>query len=789
VESVVRISRQWIVFALASLLVCIAEPASTNGIEPKRAVSRSEGVAAEPLSIEIKLSDRKLSGDGAVILQDVFDVVLVNNSDRPFEIWNPDSPQGWSQLSFQLTDLATGRQQVIPRRPVAGLKRKVFPSRPQEDGGDRMTIGPDGEYDFEVLLSDCERSDRDWLGVPKTTYQQRFLFQARFESPPIPHSADKLLWAGKIESSKQTVRVADWQPQSPHYYLKHDLPGKALEVLKSDPSWISKPGNEDLETPLHVAAKEHGYPDVVKWLVDNAADVNAVASNHETPLHKARNPAVIELILAKHPDLTIRDSAADETVLLRAARQWNAAGPEERGKWQTIIDLYKKAGAEYDLGAAIELDDLARVKVLLSQSPHLAHKPEWRAPLRMAASLGRLEICRYLIERFHVDVNGLNRGAGFPIIKDALDDPKIVRLLIASGADVGTRIAVRGDRDGMSVVGENATLLHYAAEDGVPGSIQLLIDNGVDIFATTNSPFVDFGGKPDLTALDVAAVFGNAENAAAILHHPKFQLADPKRRKELVDRCLACRRWKPQFGPPVQRWKLLETLLNCGADPNARVDGMTAIQRAAQEIWPSGNEVGANQAAIADECRKEIDVLRKHGGELDLVSAVGTGNEAEVARLLKQNPRSANSRRPDGYPALHWAVAMNYEPIVKQLLNAGCDVDLRNQWPDNGQTGATALHVAAFWGRLSIAKLLLAHGANVDAISTPNRWTPLYDAVHSRRVEIARLLLQSGANPDATDKDGATPLDYCEQTGHRKTIAIRALFREYARGAAGTRHR
>jgi len=156
--------------------------------------------------------------------------------------------------------------------------------------------------------------------------------------------------------------------------------------------------------------------------------------------------------------------------------------------------------------------------------------------------------------------------------------------------------------------------------------------------------------------------------------------------------------------------------------------------------------------------------------------------------LLKQNPRSANSRRANGYPALNWAVAMNYEPIVKQLLDAGCDVDIGNQWPGNGQTCATALHAAAYWGRLSIAKLLLAHGANVNAISAGNRWTPLHDASYKGQVKVVRILLQNGANPDAKDKDGATPLDVCSKNSHRKTVAIRAIFREYATSPMGTRH-
>jgi hypothetical protein len=143
----VRISRQWIVFALSLLLVssCLVaagqEP-STTRVKPKSPVTAA-AAGAEGLSIEIKLSDRKLSGDGALILQDVFDVVLINNSDHPLEIWNPDFKQGWSGLSFELTDLATGQRHVIRRRPLADLKRKDFAPTSPHQSGERLTIRPE----------------------------------------------------------------------------------------------------------------------------------------------------------------------------------------------------------------------------------------------------------------------------------------------------------------------------------------------------------------------------------------------------------------------------------------------------------------------------------------------------------------------------------------------------------------------------------------------------------------------------------------------------------------------
>ena len=76
----------------------------------------------------------------------------------------------------------------------------------------------------------------------------------------------------------------------------------------------------------------------------------------------------------------------------------------------------------------------------------------------------------------------------------------------------------------MWFIGDDATALHFAARDGVPETINLLIDNGVDIFATAR----ELPGKDDKhTALEVAAIFGNAKNAKAIFNHPKFYCPRP----------------------------------------------------------------------------------------------------------------------------------------------------------------------------------------------------------------------------------------------------------------------
>ncbi len=417
------------------------------------------------------------------------------------------------------------------------------------------------------------------------------------------------------------------------------------------------------------------------------------------------------------------------------------------------------------------MGDLVRVKIRIGGSRELADSFQGQSLLRKAASLGHSEICRYLIDEYHVDVNDFERGVGYPIIKDALKHPKVVRLLIESGANLKKPITWQGGRTGVWIIGDDATALHFAAEDGVPETIKLLLDHGVDLFATTKP---SFGRAQEQTALDVAAVFGQADNAIAMLEHPSFQGASPAIRTRLLNRCLplAASAFDWSYGRrTLQSAKLVEALLSHGADPNAATGAVTALQTAAQTIWP-GRETSNQQA------REVLSVLIKHGARFDLCSAVAIGDERQVAKSLAQNPASANARNARGFPAMHLAVTMNYEKIVKQLLDAGCDVQIANECSHIGSQGDTPLHAAAFWGRYAIAQVLIEKGANVNAAAR-NKWTPLHDALYTNQLKLARLLLDHGASCDAENDKSQTALDLARMNRDVDITAAEALLREY----------
>lgn len=82
--------------------------------------------------------------------------------------------------------------------------------------------------------------------------------------------------------------------------------------------------------------------------------------------------------------------------------------------------------------------------------------------------------------------------------------------------------------------------------------------------------------------------------------------------------------------------------------------------------------------------------------------------------------------------------------------------------------GWTALHLAAFFGQLEPAQVLIEAGANVNARSlNAMRNTPMHAAAAGRKTELVRLLAERGAEVNARQEGGWTPLHAAAQSGDR----------------------
>lgn len=169
----------------------------------------------------------------------------------------------------------------------------------------------------------------------------------------------------------------------------------------------------------------------------------------------------------------------------------------------------------------------------------------------------------------------------------------------------------------------------------------------------------------------------------------------------------------------------------------------------------------------------------------DLIDAVTAGDTERVRALLAEDSSLVAARDEEGVSALLLARYRFDRATTDALLAADPELDvfeaaalgyvdrLRQRLVDSAEAvtafspdGFTALHLAAFFGKAEVARLLLEHGARVDVYTrNPFANQPLHAAAAGRHIEVCRILLAAGADVNATQRGGFTPLHEAAQQG------------------------
>ncbi|KAK6070940.1 glycerophosphoryl diester phosphodiesterase [Seiridium cupressi] len=124
------------------------------------------------------------------------------------------------------------------------------------------------------------------------------------------------------------------------------------------------------------------------------------------------------------------------------------------------------------------------------------------------------------------------------------------------------------------------------------------------------------------------------------------------------------------------------------------------------------------------------------------------------------------SRGPVSQSSIVLAIATkaNFASIVKMLVQAGININ----WQD--ETGESALHIAARFGHLECAKILLQGNADqkadLELFEKSFAWTPLHIAAVDGHLEVAQLLLENGAQAAKMDSFGWTAKEHAALRGH-----------------------
>lgn len=732
------------------LYTCIATLACLLASLP---TSNSTAQENGPLALSVRCK-ATLNDIQMIEYEKGFQLVIKNTSDDPITIPHPLSKAGIQYLGF---DFKNGKTGVVFNSYQTGPRDERRAAVLGERGYKTATIAPD-----KILVSDISMDNsRMWYRLPSPNQPHSFTLVAKYKIPGDESTGSKEI---NIASKPIEVYLQSSKSNTPIDVLLAGRPDEAIAMIKYNPYWTNRRGQYG-KTPLIAAAKMN-QADAVSWLLKNRARPDIRDDRHKSALHVTSDIKIVKMLIEHGARINNGLLYKRSTPLQDATEKYaTTIGNLEKENLKAISDFLISEGAYYDIYSAVRRNDLDRIKAIDSE-PEKYFTANLHDALRFAAELCYAEVCIYLIDEMGVDVNQTNAengDPGIPIILSALAKPASVKLLLEHGVDVNKPYTC-------SIYSQ--TILHGAAEENHPESFKLILDAGADLYATKLN--WQTGNQTDITPLIVAARLGKTENVRVAIEHASFRQASRKTHQQVLNRALLAAVARPATfvsSPDSAPTELVELLLANGADANSSdEDGVTVSQHIASRFLEEHYSKTSSE--------KLINLVRQYGGETDLFTAVVMSDQEAINRLLSENPDLVNTCGDDKLPALGAAAMKGNDKIVKTLIKANADLDLREKsWGEEYQ-GDNALHLAIRHDQTSVAKILIEAGINVDAITNYDE-TALHLAVDQLNADVVELLLKNGADANIKDEYERTPIEFLPSDNDKNAARIQQLFLKY----------
>ncbi|CAE7427989.1 Ank3 [Symbiodinium natans] len=511
-----------------------------------------------------------------------------------------------------------------------------------------------------------------------------------------------------------------------------------------------RPFSDRRPTPMHIAV-EKNFVDILRLLIQNSADMNAVDSLGQTPLfYAAANQSVeaTQLLVDQRADVFKSDEKG-MTALHGAAAHGSVDVCGLLLKSRASIDARMKDGTT-PLFLASRSDAVHTVEFLLDHRAEVNKgKQNGTTPACVAATKNAARTLQVLLQH-KADINMTdNNGRGpFQLAREqgsmdalaVLQDPNMP---LADGVMLMPKLAGKAaGRWQMEPVlhlvhqrpDVNASVSHLILAAGSKSieAVKLLLERRADVNQQT--------GRLGETALHTAAENGSVDVCGLLL---KSRAGIDAQMKDGTT---------PLFlASQSNAVHTVEFLLDHRAEVN------------------KGKQNGTTPACVAAfmDAAGALQVLLQHRADINMTDHNGRG-PFQLAReqgsmdalAVLQDP---NMPLADGVMLMQKLSGNVPDSLLKYAL------DLVHQRPD---VNASVSHLILAAGSKSIeaVKLLLERRADVNQQTGRLGETALHTAAENGSVDVCGLLLKSRAGIDAQMKDGTTPLFLASQSNAVHTV-------------------